>query len=404
MKKIIIICFALLISGATFAQKGKVQDAYLAYQNYTQYGFNQKDLMKAYEAIEAAAVHEESKGMSKTWMYRGLIFAQLSNFEDSLDIAKGATDKAYESFVKVVELEKVDKKKSKTDEALQQLCIMQSSLYNKGSQLFQSKNYKAAYGNFNKSLEIGKMEACKALNKDYVAGADTSTLYAAGLSAFNADMNKEAAAMMEELVNLNFKESSIYTILYEVYKKQGAADKAKDILAKGRKLFPNDKSLIINEVNASLGGDNKEDAIKVMEEAIKVDPQNATLQFALGTAYDAAKNYTKAAAAYTQAIAIDPKYFDAYYNLGTVYFNQAAEKTQEMNKKDAEGKLSDAEYESSKKTVNDFFSQALPHFEKALTLQANDCNTMQALSQIYARISAMDKIAPLKEKIDANCK
>ena len=79
---------------------------------------------------------------------------------------------------------------------------------------------------------------------------------------------------------------------------------------------------------------------------------------------------------YEKAINIKPDYFDAYYNLGALYYNKAA-KVLELA-----GNIplkEQAKYEAELEKAKNLFKTSLPYFEKAYNLNKNDVNTMQTL-------------------------
>ena len=87
-----------------------------------------------------------------------------------------------------------------------------------------------------------------------------------------------------------------------------------------------------------------------------------------------------------KAIEIDSKSMDAYYAMGTLYYNKAALLTQEMNAMAEDFSAAGIKkYEAKKKEIMELFDKALPYFQKAEGLDANDVNTLIALKEIYAR-------------------
>jgi len=79
-------------------------------------------------------------------------------------------------------------------------------------------------------------------------------------------------------------------LFYELYAElylTDNIDKALEILGIGRKEFPNNDKLRIAELNAYLSAGRQQDALDKFETAAKENPDNADIQFALGTIYDA---------------------------------------------------------------------------------------------------------------------
>ena len=68
-----------------------------------------------------------------------------------------------------------------------------------------------------------------------------------------------------------------------------------------------------------------------MNEAIKLDPNNASLYFNLGVINGEQGNTEKAKEYYKKAIELKPDYFDAYINLGSALLEKDKELVEEMN-------------------------------------------------------------------------
>ena len=143
---------------------------------------------------------------------------------------------------------------------------------------------------------------------------------------------------------------------------------------------------------------------------IEQDTTNYSVYFALGTIYDKFVNDTvsdeakkeesfdKAVQAYNKTLALNPEYFDAYYNLGALYVNTAAVIDVQANALPLEQK---AEYDKLKDEANGYLEAAAPFLEKAIAMQPNDLNTLQTLRQIYTRTKQNDKLKEVMIKINA---
>ncbi|MFM9143507.1 MAG: tetratricopeptide repeat protein [Bacteroidota bacterium] len=128
---------------------------------------------------------------------------------------------------------------------------------------------------------------------------------------------------------------------------------------------------------------------------MELDPRNANLYFARGTAYDNLKKGAVAEADYRKALEIKPDYFDAYYNLGAMYFNSAAELANEANKIPFSKQK---EYDVAIAKAKAAFEKAQPFLEKALELSPEDSNTMVSLQQLYAQLKLNDKSLDMKKR------
>ncbi|MEZ4740465.1 MAG: hypothetical protein R2818_14170, partial [Flavobacteriales bacterium] len=87
----------------------------------------------------------------------------------------------------------------------------------------------------------------------------------------------------------------------------------------------------------------------------------------------------------------DPAFFDSYFNIGVLYNNRAAFEYEKCNKI-----KSDTEYTKCKKVADDIYVKAVPFFEKAHQLKADDMQTVQQLMKLYAKTGDQAKYAEMK--------
>lgn len=369
MKRISLL-FVVLISVnlAAFAQKNKVQTAW----NYLKYD----DLQRAAEAIEEAAIHEQTSGSAKTWYYKGLIYQRSYKHEKYGNLAPNALDIASEAFRKALQLEPDYEYAPEIKLALQQLA---TQMYGQGVEQFTAKDYSKALTSFESILKIVPDDEQAILNAAY--------------SADRAGDKNRAKGYYGKLIDKNFKESRIYIFQSGLLKELGDTTAALSVVQKGRQLFPSDNNLIIEELNFYLFRGDDVKAMEVMDAAIQSDPANASLYFARGTVYDRMGKKDDAANSYQKSIELKPDYFDAYYNLGAMYFNEAAELANKAN-----DIKSNTEYAKAKDKFDAKFRQSVPYLEKALELNASDQATISSLKQIYLRLNEKAKFDALNQK------
>ena len=107
-----------------------------------------------------------------------------------------------------------------------------------------------------------------------------------------------------------------------------------------------------------------------------------------GQKEEAEKYYTKA----TQA---NPKFFEAFYNIGAIYVNQAAELQKEANDLPLD-KVD--EYNKLIEKANEELTYALPYLEKAHEINKTDKVTINALKEAYVRLKMNDKLKELNNE------
>lgn len=118
----------------------------------------------------------------------------------------------------------------------------------------------------------------------------------------------------------------------------------------------------------------------------------------LANIYEQKKDTANARKTYEQAIAIDPNNFDGQYRLGAMYYNQAVELNNTMNKLDLNQQK---QYDLLKVQRDATFKKSLPYLENAHRQDAKDMDTMIALKELYARLNMTEKLTMIKGEIDA---
>lgn len=390
MKKAVVFLALIGLTNLASAQNKNIVSAinYLGYYNKDK---GAADIAEAKKYIDLATEHEETKTKAKMWMNRAQIYQAISDSKDEKvkALSPNALDEAAKAYQQTI---KFDDKKA-YPEATRNLTYCANSFLNSGVTFFNEKEYAKAVDNFEKSINISK-ESFKII--------DSNAIFNAALAADRGNMTDKAKAYFQELINMNYggaaDGSRNYLMLAALYKKENNTEKYNSTIAAGRKAFPNDKDLIIEELNFYLSAGKDKEALANLDLAIKNDPNNQTLHFALGTIYDKMEQYENAEASYKKAIDIKADYFDALYNLGALYFNRGAKQTSLANDiKD------DAKYKVAMAKVDDIFKQSLPYLEKAEQVGTEDKATFKdlltTLKSLYARTEQTDKMNAVKEKL-----
>jgi tetratricopeptide (TPR) repeat protein len=377
MKTVLLIALiSTLTFGQVFAQSQKVQSA----QIYLRSG----ELDRALPAIEEAVVHEKTMSSAKAWYYRGEVYLAIFG-TDRPEFQKLVTADpllvALESYRKCKSLDTQDDFGADINKKM--LSIV-GELYNRGVEHYNNKNYKAAMADFELVLIDNPN--------------DTNVLFNAALTSEKAKEPAKAIQFLDALLKLNFKSPQIYVSLASNKKALGDTAAALNYLNEGQKQYPNEVALVIDELNIFLLQGRTSEVISKLEKAIALDPNNSSLHFALGSALDQSGDKTKAAVSYQRSIDIKPDYFDGWYNLGAMYFNEAAELMNEANNIPISKQK---EYVAAIALAKEAFQKAQPYLEKAHELDPKDSNTMVSLQQLYAQLKLNDKSMEMKKKRDA---
>jgi len=389
MKELLMICLVALLALNASGQGTQVSSAKISYDSYMTGGKDIKDLLAAKEAIDLASQHEKTGIEPKTWYYRGLIYTALAQLNDA-QYSKDAWSQTLQAYNKTLEL---DTKGKYTTDVTNSLILIQNPIYTASFQQYQAGDYSAAYDGFKQCLAITELN--NKVNKQSIV--DTAIIQASTVAADLAGMKLEAKTGYEQLISLRFKDPSIYQSLARIYLEENNESKAAELLDMGMKLFPDNVGLLIESINILLSKNKGAEAKDKMVAALKLDPDNANLHFALGTIEEEQKEISKAEACYQKALALKPDYFDACYNLGSLYYNNAVEKVKEMNDLPLKDQIN---YDRLKGESTALFNKSLPFFEQANKLNGKDKNTLIALKEIYARMGKTDEYEVVKKSLD----
>jgi len=364
----------VLASSPVIAQQNKVVSAW----NYYKPEYEMLD--KAKSNIDDASVHESTMGKPKTWYYRGLIYQKIYKHAKYGNLDEMALEKAYESYKKALE---IDPNYEFKDEVNQNIAALSGDFFNRGLDEFNAKDFNRALNSFEWVLKI--------------RSNDMNALQNSALCAERLGKLDVAKTYYQKILAVDQKDPLVFLSLANIQKKEGDMAGAIKTITEGRKVFPADNKLIISQLDLYLGSDKVKEASELIEVAIAGDPTNANLHFAKGTLFDKMGNKDVAAQSYIKAIELNSSYFDANYNLGAMYFNQAAEMVNAANNLPP-NKFK--EYDAAKAKYEAKFREAMPYLEKAHEINPKDMSTMESLKQLYARLGLLEKSSAIKKKME----
>jgi len=423
MKKLVLgFLSLLLVAGTLTAQEGKkaLKKAVNAQRTYDLSPSDNGDkLQEAMASIETATTAEDTKNTAKAWITKGNIYASICSSHQMLSSLDPTHQKevenaaiiAYEAYSASIPFAE------KRDPKLIQKGIaeVQGHLVSEGASYYEKKEYETAFMAFQYALDAH--DYLTENNKTSIFADDNALndqKYYTALAALNAQKMEEAKPLFIDLKNAGFDKPAIYEALYKL-EVEGDRDAGLKILEEGRVKFPDDVSLLFNEINHYLA-DGKLNALTgKLQAAIDKEPDNITLYTTLGSIYDnlyqkgladgdaavAQENFDNAYKAYNTALEKDPKFFDAVYSIGALYYNRAAATTKDMNAlADDYSKAGLKKYDELRKLVLTQFDEALPFFKQAEALNPNDRNTLIALKEIFARKDDLPTSTEFKTRLE----
>lgn len=166
-------------------------------------------------------------------------------------------------------------------------------------------------------------------------------------------------------------------------------DELKRTKAKLKTVKPNQKPVIqsqINKLEASIAKDNEE--LKALEgekleaeKAVGDEVANKAKIAELNGKIDALKQETPSF--YERALAVDPLYYDALYQMGAFYFNEGAEIKRVVNAMDMETYKKEGKSVEEKLAAK--YQLAVPYFERALKVKKDE-DLKEILKQVYREL------------------
>ncbi len=383
MKKLILlISMSLLFISVGFAQKSNRTSAYM----YKEKG----QLEEAKTAIDKAIQNDKTKNDAKTWLYYGEIYYDIASspLPQFRKLDTLAATKAFMGLKKAKTLDSLSRKKRISKEADEYIKKLGPVFYGQGGTVFKEKKYDKAMQYFKDAFEVSQA----------LGAFDTTAAFNVGITGVLGKRPKVAAEYLKKCVDVQFKDPKIFIYYNRALQQLGDTAGAFAAIKLGRVRFPDNLSLLLEQAQLYLEKGQSEELIKSLKEAIvkKPDnPANANFNFLIGKSYDDMENPDSAKIYYEEAIKVNPKFFEAYYNIGAIYINKAARIQKVAN----DLPLSkNKEFKVMEKEANDNLKKAIPWLVKARAIKPDDKPTYKGLKEAYARLKMNDKLKELVSK------
>ncbi len=389
MKRTTILFVLLFAVSCAFAQKGKVTSAL----SYKEAGKLDKAVEAIEETIDASNPKSESSiTWPRTWEVRGEIYQAVfqSKDENYKKLSADPLTVAYDSYMKALQLDDKDRF-SKSVKI--KLTLLIGDLTNQAVAGFNEEAYDKALTSFEQIMTIEQLPVYKADDPNAV---DTVIIFNAGLAAYNAQKYDKAIEYYKEAAKYKYNGAKTYSLIANSYFQKKDTVGALQVLQDGLKEYSDNGSLLVDVINVYLNANKIDDAMKYLDIAISQDPKNASYFFAQGTLYDKLQKPEEAAASYLKAIEYKDDYFDAYYNLGALYYNKGVKQVDVANLVPSN---QPEKYEVEKDKADVEFKKAIPYMEKAHEINPTDKFTLESLKTLYYRLKMLDKHAEIIEKM-----
>lgn len=443
MKKAVLTLLAsACVALASNAQNYRIEDALSEIKN--------GNYSVAKEAIDEAAANSSTSNSPKMWKVKGDVYYYIAVDTNYSHIDANASYVSLESYIKCVEVEKPEKKKKYTPEALNAMVYSAGAVYNKAFFFYEKSEFAKSLQYFEILLTAYDTDTTNNTQKKLVPKNDI--VQNCANIAIKANDNAKAQKYLQDMINdPKYLSANAYVQLSYMYLEGGDTTKALDIIDKGRKKIPDDKTLfnqelsiytqlgkikilltkltevLKNEPNNTLylfyrGAIVNDNAIKLMETAPQysdsasearknakkatkpADKKKYTAQMdAFIAQRDSIYNVTKGMFAdaekdYNEALLIDPYYYDALFNMGVMFFNMNKELVDKYNFIDVYSKTADAEEKEVKDQMQALYKKALEYLEKAYEIKTDDDGLRLALQQTYSQLGNNEKSEEMRKQ------
>ena len=392
MKKVMILLAVLLTANVMMAQKKDRTDAYM-YNKNGQYA-------KAMASIDKCVNHEQFAGMkpndqSQAWLYRAAIYQNIlqSGDEALMAQAPNALEIVYESLMNCMKNPDFLKDVQIKQEVYQRVGNVMNTYYTKGADDYNAGKFAEAAPMFKKAYDISKS----------LGGSDANDmLNFAATSALRAEDYNTALEYFTEVKNNGAEGVDVYRHLAACYNGMGNSEMAMQMINEGLAINPSDANLILEKVNAYLKEGKGAEAVEDLNRLRELDPENAQLLFVLGTIYGDENNKDvydteKARKFYEDALAINPNYYDAIYNIGVLYTGMANKYIEEANEITGFSKAEQEQYNGLIEQANELLRTGLPYLQQAYEAQPSD-DVKNVLRSIYVKLNMMEEVKALDGK------
>lgn len=244
---------------------------------------------------------------------------------------------------------------------------------------------------------INMFKATTLIEPDSISGySNLAMLY------INTKRPEEAISPLEKIMKTG-KSPEAYATLGQIYIDKGVSlkdeykkskvdadsiksieniNKGIQIFEEGKTKFPDNSELLLRVSNAYIVAGKLDVAVLAFKEGVQREPGNKYYKYNYGVILLNMKQYENAIDQFKKAVAIDPEYDSAIYNLAVSYIKWGAEIREIADKK---GETAD------EAAIKEKFTAALPHLEKYLTLKPKEPSLWELLGQVYANLGMQDK-------------
>jgi len=310
----------------------------------------------------------------------------LQDFIETQVIHPDPLPNALDAFKETLRLDEKEKLTKKVYDQLENLKRMAEA---DAIRYFSKNEYDKALGKFELIMEASKTEAYE----NYI---DSVIIYNAALAAKNSGNHELAAKYFEQSAEITYGGSDTYFLLKNEYVAMEDSAKALDALQRGYTLYPDTTLILFELVNYYLSVGDAEAGMKFLTLAQEKESSNPSIYFAKGTLYERMGEKENAMEEYKKSLEVDPEFFNSWFNIGALHFNNAVELFDIANTKEDLD-----EYNAAKAAADEELKRAIEPMEKAYELNPEEKASLETLKTIYYRLQMTEEHEAIKAKLES---
>jgi tetratricopeptide (TPR) repeat protein len=264
------------------------------------------------------------------------------------------------------------------------------SIYNDGTESYNIESYNESVTYFGEYLSI---------NANTQMWLDAN--YFIGSSYYNLNKLDSARKFLELVKEKNYDQPIVYSDLTYLYLKLGFKKPALNVVDEGLRRYSDNFDLQVAELNALSKFQVFDTLEQKSEKFLVAHPDNIEVLLLTAASYEKNKKedtrikyFLKSESLYKRILAIDSSNYDANYNLGVLYYNEAVELVNTSNVETNVDELGKILEKSSR-----LFEQALPHLLSIYDRKNANIKLLQALQAIYYNLNMKTQLLDVNEKI-----
>lgn len=391
-RKLVIPAMALFSIQAAQAQKDKISTAEMKLTS------NEMDLIDAKAAIDQAAVFETTKTLPYMYLVKGKVYQRIYN-SPVAQIKDLSKDAAYISAAAFLDFFKspVKKKSFEVEDAKSSFLQSAVDVYNDHIRLLNEENYADAIRNLEMIKALLPYDDQKLLEQNNLTvGKLTYAMYSAAFSKKDDALQEK---FLLELIAMNYPDPGIYGTLARIYLDRNQPAAAMKYINKGLEVKPGDPGLIREKINYYISQNATDTLLTEINTVIAQDPENpdnSQFYYIQGSLYEQTKKLDAAEKSYIKALELNPDNFDASWNLGAMYVNNANDLYKTIGVNGVTKSAVDAK-------MKVYYEKAKPFLEKAVSNDAyskdEKISLSKSLKRIYDNLGEKEKSAGISARI-----